>query len=139
MAAHLIVDGHNVIFCGDRYADAYGKNPQGTREKLMRDLAAFGARKGYRVTVAFDSGKGGGFSRGHEEMHGVSARYSRGGEPADAVIEEMLQTMPRGEAVFVASNDRGVQASARAAKAQVWTAEQLLSKIGPNRGAPKPF
>jgi len=129
MGARLVVDGHNVIFRSAKLAETYGRDAQGTRARFVRQLAEFGARKHYQVTVVFDSGKGGTGIRSSEDGGTVSILYARAGETADDLIAEILPGMRSGDPTFVASSDRGVQQIARSARAEVWTAEKLLEKI----------
>lgn len=138
MSARLVVDGHNVIFRTERLAASYGRDPQGTRARLVRDLAVFGARKGYDVTVVFDAGRGGTSMRSSQEEAGVEVLYARSGETADEFIEEVIESAPRGEPVFVVSSDRGVQQRARAHRAVSWGVDELFRKMAGPQARSKP-
>ena len=105
----LIVDGYNVIYGTPRYAalidehagggaladvahlerDPYGHDPfERVREALLADVAAY-AQHSYEAVLVFDASGNLSQNRPNFSRAGVRVVFSRTGEDADAVIEQL--------------------------------------------------
>ncbi|MER3425410.1 MAG: NYN domain-containing protein, partial [Nitrospiraceae bacterium] len=79
MAMHVIIDGYNLLGA----LRQIGPDSESAREGLVRDLMAYGQRKGHPVTIVFDGWKQGLGTERHEHRTGVEVIYSKRGERAD--------------------------------------------------------
>jgi hypothetical protein len=123
----IIVDGYNVIRQWPELAMLDRADLQAGREGLLRELQGYRRTKGHRVTVVFDGREEGGFSEGTEQSGGISVRYSRRGETADAVIARLVAE--RGHDAVVVSSDREVMATARRHGAAWLLAAEFVDRV----------
>jgi predicted RNA-binding protein with PIN domain len=106
MALHIIIDGYNLIRRSDSFSDLDQRDIQMGREALIDSLAAYKRLKGHRITVVFDGIDAPGFSPQKDRVKGIDIRFSRRGEPADAVIKRMAKTLR--EKALVVTSDREI-------------------------------
>ncbi len=101
----LIVDGYNVIFAWPELAALKEVSLQDAREALVDILADYAALTKQRVTVVFDSHRGGEQKESRERVHGVEVIYSGRRTSADHVIERLVYEARPGEDMTVATSD----------------------------------
>jgi hypothetical protein len=129
----IIVDGYNVIRQWPELAMLDRAELQAGREGLLRELQGYRRTKGHRVTVVFDGREEGGFSEGTAQAGGISVRYSRRGETADAVIARLVAV--GGADAVVVSSDHEVTATARRHGAAWLSAAEFVSRLTTTRAA----
>lgn len=127
----IIVDGYNVIRQWPELAMLDRTDLQSGREALLRELRAYRRGRGHRITVVFDGRERGGFSETAESAGGITVRYSRRGETADAVIARLVAE--GGEGAVVVSSDREVTAAARRRGAAWLSAAEFVARLEGNR------
>lgn len=122
---HLIVDGYNIAHSWQEYRVLFKRGVDIVSSKLSEELRIIHDAQGIRTTVVFDG-------KGHDmvihRLEGCltySVLFTASGVPADAVIEQLVEQGAGRDTVIVASDDRGVCASASAHGAQVLSAEGL--------------
>lgn len=121
---HLVVDGYNVTKAKGGYGDL---ELSAQRERLIDEVMKLMRRHRTRATIVFD---------GSEVVPGttratrgsVKVEYSAGGEIADDHIVALLERLPAHPVILV-TNDRELQARARATGATIATSPQLLSLL----------
>jgi predicted RNA-binding protein with PIN domain len=128
MTRHVIVDGYNLL--GKR--GQVGPESEMAREYLLRDLMAYGQRKGHPITVVFDGWRQGQGTEHHEHRAGVQVVYSKKGERADQVIQRLASEF--GRECAVVSSDREVADFAKAQGAFVIGAGEFEARL--REGAP---
>ncbi len=127
MAIHLIIDGYNLIRQSrtlsalDRQDIALG------REALVSHLAAYRLLRPHRITVVFDGAQAPPFSPERDRHKGVRILYSRGGEPADAVIVRMARK--ERELALVVTSDAAVARAAEAGGSAVIGSPEFEERI----------
>lgn len=101
---HLIVDAYSVIYAWEELCQLHKSNLRKAQEELIRRLIKIHDFSEYRVTVVFD-----GRSKGRPETHQLPGRfqiiYSREGQTADTVIEQMVATFSKPEKIYVITDD----------------------------------
>ena len=108
----IIIDGYNLIRRIPELRALDRENLEAGRDTLVRQLSAYRAGKGHRMTVVFDGAESVHLGGSTEKIGGVAVRYSRQGESADSVIRK---TCGEGQAEVVVSGDREItDAAARA-------------------------
>lgn len=120
---HVIIDGYNLLGA----LRQIGPDSESAREGLVRDLMAYGQRKGHPVTIVFDGWKQGLGTERHEHRTGVEVIYSKRGERADQVIQRLAAECGRDCAVV--SSDREIIGFAKAQGAFVIRAGEFLSLL----------
>lgn len=119
----ILVDGYNVIRrLPELRAVERAEGLSAGREALCAHLRAYRRARGHAITVVFDGAGGPGASSG-----GLTVRFSRAGETADAVIARLLEA--GGSGAVVVSSDTGVAAAARRAGAAAVTAEEFGARL----------
>lgn len=122
---HLIVDGYNIAHSWQEYRVLFKRGTDIVTARLAEELRIIHDAQGVRTTVVFD-GKGNELIIERSEgCLTYSVLFTAVGVPADAVIDELVAQGAGRDAVIVASDDRGVRASAAAGGAQVMSAEGL--------------
>lgn len=112
----LVVDGYNVIFKSARYLARMDETVAGdpfeqARDLLVADVAAY-AKGRYEPVIVFDAAGNVSPERPDLSKAGVRMVFSRTGESADAVIEQLVteqRLLPR--AVTVVTSDRTIRAT----------------------------
>jgi predicted RNA-binding protein with PIN domain len=127
----IIVDGYNVIRQWPELAMLDRADLQSGREALLAELRDYRRAKGHRITVVFDGREQGGFSETAGQVGGISVRYSRRGETADAVIARL--TAEGGEGAVVVSSDREVLEAAGRQRATAVSAEEFIERLAASR------
>lgn len=105
-AAHIIVDGYNLIRQIPQLTQAESHSLEAGRKKLIQLLGRYHKLKSHRITVVFDGASGlGEFAPVYREA-GVGICFSPAGQSADDVIHRLCRETKSG--LIVVSSDRGV-------------------------------
>ncbi|MBI4414370.1 MAG: NYN domain-containing protein [candidate division NC10 bacterium] len=121
----ILVDGYNVIRrLPELRAVERAEGLAAGREALCAHLRAYRRARGHAITVVFDGAGGTGASSGGG---GLTVRFSRAGETADAVIARLLEA--GGSGAVVVSSDTAVAAAARRSGAAAVTAEEFGARL----------
>lgn len=101
---YLIVDGYNILNNWPEFENIIEAELGHARDRLIEILANYQALTEQILIVVFDAHqvKGG---QTIETEKGIQVIFSRKGETADAVIERLVYTLPKGERVTVATSD----------------------------------
>lgn len=106
MSLHVIVDGYNLIRQSDSLRPLDRAALELGRDALVDQLAAYKRLKHHKITVVFDGSQRYLFPGPTFSEKGITVRFSRQGESADAVIKRMA-AREREKAVVVTS-DHGI-------------------------------
>jgi len=101
----LIIDGYNYIFHFNRSKKLSSKELENLKDKLIVDLDDYYYQKDYEIVVVFDAEKGGRSGRGFTRQDNIRIIYSRGGETADTVIEELVSRWSPERRIVVVTSD----------------------------------
>lgn len=128
----LLVDGHNLI--GRAPGLSLG-DEAGSREALLRRLAAFRSGRREALTVFFDGPRPG--AAAEQRFGGLGVVYSGAGATAD---DEILRRLDRGNprAATVVTSDRALADQARGRGARVESCEAFLGRLEARRAGPAP-
>jgi hypothetical protein len=127
----IILDGYNVIRQWPELAMLDRADLQSGREALLQALQGYRRSRAHRITVVFDGAEQGGFSETAESVAGITVRYSRRGETADAVIARLVAE--GGAGAVVVSSDRDVAATARRFGAATLPAADFITRLEAGR------
>jgi len=100
---YLIIDGHSIIFAWPELRKLHARRSSLAREALIKQLRDYQDWTGVRVVIVFD-GKGGKTSA-TSELGDVQIFYSRGGQPADAIVERLASKYAKRFDLMVATSD----------------------------------
>ncbi len=130
---HIIIDGYNLIRQWPELAMLDRTDLEAGRQALLEELGAYRRAKGHQLTVVFDGQERGGASDALERVAGISVRFSRMGETADAVIARLAAE--GGEGTVVVSSDREVMDAARRGGAASISSPEFLARLDASRVA----
>lgn len=118
----IIIDGYSLL-----HVRGLGGDLQAAREQLLRSLSAVQAQLAEQITVVFDG------RSSERQLPNRDARvevlFSRAGQTADAVIEEVVHQAPRPGDILVVTNDRAEQDTVIGAGAQTRSCEAFLDEL----------
>ncbi|UCF89508.1 MAG: NYN domain-containing protein [bacterium] len=106
----IVIDGYNLIRRVPELRALDREDLEAGRETLVRELSAYRAGKGHRITVVFDGAESLHLGGGSERVAGISVRYSPRGRSADSIIREMCR---EGKAEVVVTGDREIVDTAK--------------------------
>lgn len=105
-AAHIIIDGYNLIRQIPELTQAESHSLEAGRKKLTQLLGSYHKLKSHRITVVFDGASGlSEFAPVYREA-GVGICFSPAGQSADDVIQKLCHETKSG--LIVVSSDRGI-------------------------------
>jgi predicted RNA-binding protein with PIN domain len=126
-----LIDGHNLI----AHVPGLSLADPDDEVQLVLRLRQFAARKRQKITVVFDHGVPGGWSR--ELSTGpVKVVFADSHTNADRVIRERIREAKSPDAIKVVSSDGEIRHAAEARRAQVITSQefaQMLEKPTPRQ------
>jgi predicted RNA-binding protein with PIN domain len=103
MTIHIIIDGYNLIRQSNTLSTIDRQDIQLGREALLETLIAYQKIKRHMITVVFDGTNAPAFSQRKNRVQGITVKFSRSGELADAVIKRMVSREK--EKALVVSSD----------------------------------
>ncbi|UCF91688.1 MAG: NYN domain-containing protein [Desulfobacterales bacterium] len=127
MSIHIIIDGYNLIRQSQSLSLLDDQDIQMGREALVDTLSAYRKRKSHRITVVFDGTQAPPFSPPRDRKKGITIKFSRPGESADAVIKRMARQEK--ENALVVTSDREIVNSAAASGAATISARNFEDKL----------
>lgn len=125
----LLVDAHNAIFARTDLAALHRRNPAAAREKILRALERYQDAEHIRVVAVFDGGYTPLVTSAMSGAAGVQVIYSRAGQTADAIIEQLVVKYAGTRHITVATNDNLIRTAAIAAGASTLSIETLFGEI----------
>jgi uncharacterized protein len=105
----LIIDGYNFIFNFSKAGILDNKDLEYLRDRLISDIAAYNSQKDYDAVVVFDASKSGSQARSSEIINNIKVIYSRSGETADTIIEELVSGWSAHRKIIVVTSDYSQQ------------------------------
>ncbi len=136
MPKHVIIDGYNLLGASDRHAPRSEQLGELSRERLIQDLVLYRQRVGHAVTVVFDAWRQPGGTQHHEHRSGVTVIFTRQGEQADQVIQQMARL--QNEDCVVISSDHEIINTAKSQGAMVLRSQEFLAKLRQRSSSPSP-
>jgi predicted RNA-binding protein with PIN domain len=127
MSIHIIIDGYNLIRQSDTFSSIDRRDIQLGREALLETLIAYRKIKHHTITVVFDGANAPSFSQRKNRVQGISVKFSRSGELADAVIKRMVGREK--EKALVVSSDLDIMNFATAKGAATISSSEFEKKI----------
>jgi len=105
----LIIDGYNFIFNFFRAANLDNDDIEYHKGKLIADLITYNSQKDYELVLVFDASKSSKQLRSSEMTDNIKVIYSRKGETADTIIEELVFRWSAHRKIFVVTSDYSQQ------------------------------
>ncbi len=127
MGLHLIVDGYNLIRASDSLSRQESISLADGREALLERLAAYKRIKQWPVTVVFDGADGPGLNYRPAQIKGIKVIFSRLGQIADQVIENLVKQ--KGAQAVVVTSDRALAAACTAAGATILDSLEFEARL----------
>jgi predicted RNA-binding protein with PIN domain len=120
----LLIDGHNLI---GRLPDLDLDDPD-DEAKLVARLRTYSARTGKRLTVVFDHGLPGGWSR-ELSGGGVKVVFASAGHTADGILHERIRRSRNPRGMTIVTSDRQIIASAQAKGTRIVRSEEFAARL----------
>jgi predicted RNA-binding protein with PIN domain len=139
MATRLLIDGYNLLFASEVFASPEGPPTlHRTREALLDFIAqSIDGRLKKHTTVVFDATQAPS-GLPHELSHaGLSVLFSRRGQDADALLEDLITAERSPRELLVVSSDHRVQRAARQRGAKFVDSEEWLRTATAAKSEPK--
>ena len=127
MSIHIIIDGYNLIRQSATLSRLDQQDIMLGRDALVDMLASYRKIKPHRITVVFDGHHSPVFSQEQDRRKGIAIRFSRRGESADDLINQMAQK--EREKALVVSSDAAVVDTAAAYGAATISSTLFEDKI----------
>lgn len=131
----LLIDGYNLLHVTDLFGQgASAGTLQGSREALLAFLArALNDRERKQTTIVFDAAGAPPGLPAIVPWEGITARFARGYDDADALLEEFIEQHPAPKSLTVVSGDRRVQRAARHRGAKVEESQAWFDELRKRR------
>ena len=127
MSIHIIIDGYNLIRQSNTLSLIDNQDIELGREALLEMLIAYRKIKPHMITVVFDGANAPPFSQRKTRVQGITIKFSRSGELADAVIKRMVSREK--EKALVVSSDLDIMNFAAARGAATISSSEFEDKI----------
>ncbi len=128
MKGLLLVDGYNVIHQSKRYS-GQGFDLEGSRSKLLEDLASYGAISNLEVMVVFDGAEVWSKSDADEGSPGVKVIFTKKSQTADSLIEKLTHALEPSKQIIVVTADYAEQKAVFGKGALRKTPKELIAEI----------
>ena len=101
----IIVDGYNFIFNCYQVGATSSEMLSYLRERLIRDLSQYKNYINCNLIVVFDAKNSDNPIRSIEKVNNIEVIYSKGGETADTIVEEIVHKQQNFNRIFVVTSD----------------------------------
>jgi predicted RNA-binding protein with PIN domain len=124
----FLIDGYNLLFSlGMHYQHARGSTMlEKARGRLLDRLSRAHAERGGNVLVVFDARQVPPRAVTEQVVANVHVRFTRSGDTADDVIEDLIRRETAPRRLTVVSGDRRIQAAARRRECVTWDCDEYL-------------
>lgn len=131
MATRLLIDGYNLLFASDVFASPAGPPTlQRTRDALVQFLASsLDPKLVGRTIVVFDATQAPPGLPHQLKIAGLQVLFSRHGQDADALLEDLIAAERAPRELLVVSSDHRVQRAARQRGARYADSDQWLRDL----------
>lgn len=128
MSARLLIDGYNLLFASSVFASPAGPPTlQRTRDALLQFLAdKIEAKLLARTVVVFDATQAPSGLPGELTFAGMQVLFSRRGQEADELLEDLIAAHRAPRELLVVSSDHRVQRAARQRGSRYIDSDQWL-------------
>jgi len=124
----ILIDGHNLI---GRLSDLRLDDPD-DEAKLVARLRTYGTRTRKHITVVFDHGIPGGYSR-DLSSGGVKVIFASFGRTADGILRERIRRVRDPLSLTVVTSDHEIITAAQARGAGVMRSEEFANRLTGSR------
>lgn len=125
----LLVDGYNIIHAWPRLASLREQKLEYARDGLVASLRPLADMGGYKVVVVFDAAAVNRQGLEAEGEGGLEVIFTRRGQTADSLIEELARRLAGENEVSVATGDRAEGDTAWSSGAAIWSADRLAREV----------
>jgi len=127
----LLIDGYNLLFASDVFASSAGPPTlERTRNALLQFLAdALHDKLRGRTTVVFDATQAPPGLPHESQFAGMQVLFSRRGQEADAMLEDLIEAEKSPRELLVVSSDHRVQRAARQRGAKYVDSEAWIREL----------
>lgn len=131
MSPRLLIDGYNLLFASSVFASSVGPPTlQRTRDALLQFLAdRIDAKLLARTIIVFDATQAPPGLPGQLTFAGMQVLFSRRGQEADALLEDLIGAHRAPRELLVVSSDHRVQRAARQRGAKYNDSDQWLATL----------
>ena len=131
MSPRLLIDGYNLLFATGVFASPAGPPTlQRTREALLQFLADnINAKLLARTVIVFDATQAPPGLPGEVAFAGMKVLFSRRGQEADELLEDLIAAHRAPRELLVVSSDHRVQRAARQRGAKYADSDQWLTTL----------
>ncbi len=140
----LVVDGYNAIYASDAYLALVNEPGKGldpaarrlstdpfdrAREALLADVASFAAGS-FEAVIVYDGARNLSTERAEREIGGVRVVFSREGQSADSVIEQMVTSArDEGRPVTLVTSDNTIRATVAGVPVSLMSSALLAREV----------
>ena len=127
----LLIDGYNLLHATDLFGQgAAAGTLHGSRDALLAFLVrVLNERERKATTIVFDAAGAPPGLPAIVPFDGITARFARGYDDADALLEEIIEQHPTPKSLVVISSDRRVQRAARHGGAKVVESQSWFDEM----------
>jgi predicted RNA-binding protein with PIN domain len=131
MSTRLLIDGYNLLFASEVFASPAGPPTlQRTRDALLQFLAdSLDPKLRSRTIVVFDATQAPPGLPHELAIAGLKVMFSRRGQDADALLEDLIAAERAPRELLVVSSDHRLQRAARQAGAKYADSDQWLREL----------
>ena len=140
----LVVDGYNAIYASDAYLSLLNEPGKGlgpaasrlttdpfdrAREALLADVASFAAGS-FEAVIVYDGARNLSTERADRTIGGVRVVFSRSGQSADSVIEQMVtEARDAGRPVTLVTSDNTIRATVAGVPVSLMSSALLAREV----------
>lgn len=126
----ILIDGYNLLHASGIFGGVRGaRGFEASRRALLDELARLLGDASTSVTVIFDAADAPPGLPDRSTHDGISVRFARGYDSADALLEEIIESHDAPTALTVVSSDNRVIAAARRRRAKPVGSDEWFTGI----------